>query len=228
MLPGQGHSEKTGNWSESPLLINPGGPGGSGVQLVLLAGQALQSVVGTDHDIIGFDPRGIGASIPNLDCFLPSLEHAPPDDGLRGLATLHRLTWMDSELQIGLANTSDTAASRIVTHKKAWNALCHNQDDEDSILRHAQTPNVAQDMLRIVQAWDTWTEQEAKKMVKCPHNGGSRRQATDEEKTTAPSTRGKLVYWGFSYGSVLGATFAAMFRKTTPLQHERIKVSANS
>ncbi|ORY50704.1 alpha/beta-hydrolase [Rhizoclosmatium globosum] len=44
------------------LLINPGGPGGSGKQVVLLGGKRLSSMVGDRYDIIGFDPRGIGES----------------------------------------------------------------------------------------------------------------------------------------------------------------------
>ena len=41
-----------------PILLNPGGPGNSGVNLVLLAGELLQKIVGPEFDIVGFDPRG--------------------------------------------------------------------------------------------------------------------------------------------------------------------------
>ena len=45
-----------------PLLVNPGGPGGSGIDL---AENNLWSPTITRHfDIIGFDPRGVGASTP--------------------------------------------------------------------------------------------------------------------------------------------------------------------
>ena len=39
-----------------------GGPGGSGVGLVLLIADALQQVVGDGFDLIGFDPRGTSTS----------------------------------------------------------------------------------------------------------------------------------------------------------------------
>ena len=51
------------------LLINPGGPGGSGVELAvyLSYGAALgglPTAVTNQFDIIGFDPRGVGRSDP--------------------------------------------------------------------------------------------------------------------------------------------------------------------
>lgn len=50
-------SASTGKYG-GPVLINPGGPGGSGVALVLDLGEELQTIVGKQIDIIGFDPRG--------------------------------------------------------------------------------------------------------------------------------------------------------------------------
>jgi pimeloyl-ACP methyl ester carboxylesterase len=46
------------------LLVNPGGPGGSGVELVVnLAAQVSDKLL-THFDLIGFDPRGVGLSTP--------------------------------------------------------------------------------------------------------------------------------------------------------------------
>jgi hypothetical protein len=41
-----------------PILINPGGPGGSGVDLVAGWGARLSTILGPEFDFIGFDPRG--------------------------------------------------------------------------------------------------------------------------------------------------------------------------
>jgi pimeloyl-ACP methyl ester carboxylesterase len=49
------------------MLVNPGGPGGSGLELSTL-GQYVPNGVGADYDWIGFDPRGVGASKPALSC----------------------------------------------------------------------------------------------------------------------------------------------------------------
>ena len=48
------------------IFVNPGGPGGSGVELVLDGfGEALRDNLGGRFDVVGFDPRGIGASDPH-------------------------------------------------------------------------------------------------------------------------------------------------------------------
>ena len=53
--------------SKGILLANPGGPGGSGTGLVGLA-EWLPGGVGRDYDVVGWDPRGVGASVPSLRC----------------------------------------------------------------------------------------------------------------------------------------------------------------
>jgi len=53
------------------MLVNPGGPGGSGLGLAVL-GQYVPDYgtknVGGAYDWIGFDPRGVGASEPAVSC----------------------------------------------------------------------------------------------------------------------------------------------------------------
>ncbi|MBP2472166.1 pimeloyl-ACP methyl ester carboxylesterase [Crossiella equi] len=53
--------------SKGPILVNPGGPGGSGVPWAAL-GSRVPNGVGEQYDWIGFDPRGVGASEPALSC----------------------------------------------------------------------------------------------------------------------------------------------------------------
>ncbi|MCS0600002.1 alpha/beta hydrolase [Streptomyces sp. LP11] len=54
--------------SQGPLLVNPGGPGGSGLTLAGFVASALPAKVAARYDVIGFDPRGVGESTPALDC----------------------------------------------------------------------------------------------------------------------------------------------------------------
>ena len=53
---------------QGPLLVNPGGPGGSGLRLPLYLDATLPKDVRSTYDLIGFDPRGVGDSVPALSC----------------------------------------------------------------------------------------------------------------------------------------------------------------
>ncbi|KAI0346284.1 alpha/beta-hydrolase [Trametopsis cervina] len=143
-----------------PILFNPGGPGGSGVVFVSLVGNALQQVVGEQFDIVGFDPRGVGKTLPALRVF---------EDAAEGVA------WRMKDLAAPLWNTTSDAMYQLYARTKVYNAI--QAERGGHVTAYASTASVARDMLEINKA----------------HG------------------RDKLQYWGFSYGSVLGATFAAMF-----------------
>ncbi|MCW2787394.1 MAG: uncharacterized protein JWP74_3911 [Marmoricola sp.] len=49
------------------MLSNPGGPGGSGTYLPVLQ-QYVPNNAGKHYDWVGFDPRGVGQSVPSLHC----------------------------------------------------------------------------------------------------------------------------------------------------------------
>ncbi|XXH00665.1 Synaptic vesicle transporter SVOP [Hypoxylon texense] len=213
MRPGSRRTQDPSSYSDSPLLINPGGPGGSGALLAIVSGKQLRTAIGTDRDIIGFDPRGVGATTPKADCFVA------PDDpfGLQGrnVAYMNRLAWVTSGHDVGIVNSSNVALSKLSARSKALAQLCKRIDDDEgdnSIFRYSNTPNVARDMLSIVHAWDEWrstSSAEPAEFTQTP-------ETVDEPQTVpklepSDSTKGKLVYWGFSYGTLLGATFASMF-----------------
>ncbi|TWP49389.1 alpha/beta hydrolase [Lentzea tibetensis] len=51
------------------LVVNPGGPGGSGMTYVAgMIDQQKNSAIGKRFDLVGFDPRGVGASEPRVQC----------------------------------------------------------------------------------------------------------------------------------------------------------------
>ena len=50
------------------LLVNPGGPGASGRSLAAAVAAGLSPQVAATYDIVGFDPRGVGGSVPALSC----------------------------------------------------------------------------------------------------------------------------------------------------------------
>ena len=49
------------------LVVNPGGPGVPGTDYAAQSGSALREPLLARYDIVGFDPRGTGASAP-VDC----------------------------------------------------------------------------------------------------------------------------------------------------------------
>lgn len=50
------------------LFVDPGGPGGSGMKTAHGFGQDPTGLVAEKFDYIGFDPRGVGASLPMIRC----------------------------------------------------------------------------------------------------------------------------------------------------------------
>jgi len=147
-------SEKYGG----TVLINPGGPGGSGVATVLGRGKQIQTIVGDQFDIIGFDPRGVGLTTPSFYAFANKNEAG--------------LFYIDFP---SVLNSSTDALGKAY----AYSHILGTRMEESfrNVTEHVSTPVVARDMLSITKAMG--------------HD--------------------KLQYWGFSYGSVLGATFSAMF-----------------
>jgi pimeloyl-ACP methyl ester carboxylesterase len=75
------------------LVVNPGGPGGSGAQYAAAAPGIVTSQVLDAYDVVGFDPRGVGGSDP-VDCLSDAeldalIEGDPsPDDAAEVAQTL--------------------------------------------------------------------------------------------------------------------------------------------
>jgi pimeloyl-ACP methyl ester carboxylesterase len=107
------------------LLVNPGGPGGSGIELVQAG--VLPAAVTDRFDVIGFDPRGVGGST-ELQCPLgPDTPYlGDPDPG----------------------DPADEAATNDAVDRYAL--ACGQRYPE--LLPHLGTRNVARDMDRIREA----------------------------------------------------------------------------
>lgn len=206
MIPGANSSPQKA--SVSPLLLNPGGPGGSGVAIAISMGRQIQKIVGEDQDIIGFDPRGIGATVPRTDCFSYPYEDSmvfheiEEEDYARGW--FHRMLWVMQYREVGLVNSTPSSLQQLDTRARTVAKLCQEKDDiagKDSILKYAHTPSVARDMLSIVDAWDKWTETlEVRDCHYFQADDELTKNQNHEGVSHSSDTKGKLVYWGFSYG----------------------------
>ncbi len=76
----------TGPRRQGVIFVNPGGPGGSGVDFVILA-KALFLPLRTSFDIVSFDPRGTNRSAP-VDCAV-ELPPPPVDSSLEVLSAYY-------------------------------------------------------------------------------------------------------------------------------------------
>ena len=61
------------------LLVNPGGPGAPGRSLAAAVAAGLSPQVAATYDIVGFDPRGVGGSVPALSCDPGFLDGVQPN-----------------------------------------------------------------------------------------------------------------------------------------------------
>lgn len=88
--PAQNQSEKVGS-----LLVNPGGPGGSGVDYVEAYGSQFTDVLIEKFDLVGWDPRGVGDSAA-VECLTDAeldeyIASDPTPDNAAELAEFNKL-----------------------------------------------------------------------------------------------------------------------------------------
>ncbi|KAK4247476.1 Tripeptidyl aminopeptidase [Corynascus novoguineensis] len=167
------------------LLFNPGGPGNSAIEFSLALGEQIRAVVdGEKHfEILAFDPRGVGMSTPSADCYHNTFN--------RVADTLQN---MDAAMPPVAA--SDLGLQLRYSAAEALSKLCaQTAPGPDSIFAHMSTASVARDMLEIVERVDELRQTTQK------------RANSDKADRTDPL----LQFYGISYGTMLGNTFASMF-----------------
>lgn len=110
------------------LMLNPGGPGGSGLSFVDdLVWLGLPASVLDSYDVIGMDTRGIGHSAP-VSCGFTA------DQGYLGNIPPYAV---DDAAVVEQAKTAKAVAEQCA------------EGDEDGRLRHVSTANMARDLDRI-------------------------------------------------------------------------------
>ncbi|KAL1861502.1 hypothetical protein VTK73DRAFT_7067 [Phialemonium thermophilum] len=71
LKPASGHSAPgRGAKSERTIVVNPGGPGGSGTSFTWRAAEEVTATLSNNtFDVLGWDPRGVNTSQPTISCF---------------------------------------------------------------------------------------------------------------------------------------------------------------
>ncbi len=110
----------TGNTPRGPLVINPGGPGGSGVDYAESAASAVTPALHREFDIIGFDPRGVARSEP-VDCLTDSQTDAfiGEDPNPDNAAELEEFVASSQGLATGCAADAPVLAAAVGTNNVA-------------------------------------------------------------------------------------------------------------
>ena len=138
------------------LLVNPGGPGFGGTTVAEQAEWYFSTELLEQFDVVGWDPRGTGASTPAVDC---------TED-------------YDRYFGIDSPPNDDAAKQKMIDLTQEFVDLCVERNGE--MLKYISTEASARDMDSI-------------------------RNALNEDK---------ISYFGFSYGSELGATWVTLFPDT--------------
>ncbi|GKU21146.1 unnamed protein product [Fusarium langsethiae] len=121
------------------VLFNPGGPGFSTLENMLVNGPKLLSITGGQYDIIGFDTRGTGRTIP-FNCPDTTAGENATDLNRRDFNTLPRLNTWELMKTLGWKSRGEIAES-------CWKA---NRETG----QFYGTTAIARDMMSIVDALD--------------------------------------------------------------------------
>ncbi len=136
------------------LIMNPGGPGASGIDELDYLGSLLPASVTSRFDVVSFDPRGVARSDP-VRC-----ETGPQ---------------LDQFIHLNPAPTTQAGFNQLLAASQQFARRC--QALSGPLLPYVGTVNVARDM--------------------------------DEIRAAVGDAQ--LTYFGFSYGTFLGATYADLF-----------------
>ncbi|KAF2842102.1 hypothetical protein M501DRAFT_1054835 [Patellaria atrata CBS 101060] len=206
------------------VIVNPSGPAASGVHTLLQIGDRFQNIVEADtdpkfdlhattsddhyFDTISFDPREVNHTLPQLDCFSN---------------TFSRLVWSlgaDAEGFISNFNPAfDIKWSRYLSRSATY-MKCIKAYGNESIAYYIDTRSVIDNIMAIAERHGQWWEAEARKILqemqrflpwlecqRIPANTEWRRQ--NEE----------VLFWGTSYGTILGSVPAVLLQRLLRRQH---------
>ena len=164
------------------IWLQDGGPGLSGVDMMLTTGKSVQRIVDSDldpldasydaealpkyFDIIAIDSRGLNNSTPCFSCF-PTLTSSE--------------TWARDSVAEGLLGSSNMSFSTMWARIQAVGSSCSRKGIDgkssgDRLALHANTTPQIADMVAILELHGKWREREARKQM-----ASSKRHHSEEE-----------------------------------------------
>lgn len=178
------------------ILINPGGPGGSGVEQVLGEGRVMRDMIIDSPDkhfeILSWDPRGLHHTTPQIACFQTGWD---------------RDIWMHRNWAVGQLGTSQGSLDMKWALYESLVKVCAQSaqdqyNDGSNIHGFVSTALTAHDMIAIIDA----LQEEHTSLV-----NHQKKEDGLQHPLLKKNELALLQYWGFSYGTSLGNTFASMF-----------------
>lgn len=109
--------------AQGTILINPGGPGGSGIDLVGFIPTIFGKELLENYNVLGFDPRGVGQSEP-VTCLEPAE--------------------MDKFLSASFGDMTEELLEKVIAEQTKFAQAC--ADNSGDILGFVDTQSAAKDM----------------------------------------------------------------------------------
>ena len=114
-------------------FFNPGGPGVSGIWALQDHGALVQGVMGQNYDLISWDTRGTGTSIPRADCWVSEEK---------------RRLWALQD--VGVVGSHPGVTSDVFARAVALSQTCERNMNASGLLEHASTASTARDLLELM------------------------------------------------------------------------------
>lgn len=153
-------------------------------------------------DILGFDQRGVNNTVPRFSCFTDPLT---------------RQAWkLQSEAE-GMLGSHRNSLNTNWARSEALGISCSQKEESDKngqewIGEFMNTAPVVADMVEIIERHGEWRQKESDRLLASLQSTHPSLPSFNniKQRNLWKKGREKLLYWGISYGSILGTTFAAM------------------
>ena len=158
------------------ILLNPGGPGGSGTSFVFRYGEKIAKIVDSKSspditseagsssddvffDILSWDPRGVNLTTPGFYCFQDPLV---------------RKAWEAQSAALGYDFDDEDVFRDVYSRQRALSASCSRLDASGSanavngnehLGQYVTTASVVRDMVEIIERHGEWREKTTKEIL---------------------------------------------------------------